>query len=295
MQQLSIGAVAELTQIPAHTLRKWKTRHGIAVPLRSDTGRRIYTHEHVEQLRLIRALVDRGHALSHLASLDIDALRELGSLHQEPAAKPSVSRLALVGPNACWLLSGSGLVVQRHTGDLTGWASQSLSDDVDALVIECDTLPAATMAQLHAMQQSLKLCIVIYRYASRRALAELADLHIVAVRGPATDQDILNHLHSAPAEHARIPRSAPRFDNAELGRIAALSPGLQCECPNHIAKLLMDITSFEHYSRECEDTDPAERALHEKLGNISAQARALFEDALVAVATADGIALKPSV
>ena len=76
MQQLSIGAVAQLTQIPAHTLRKWESRHGIATPLRSDTGRRIYTQEHVEQLQLIKALVGRGHALAHLAELSIEQLRE---------------------------------------------------------------------------------------------------------------------------------------------------------------------------------------------------------------------------
>ena len=56
----------------------------------------------------------------------------------------------------------------------------------------------------------------------------------------------------------------------------------------------MDISSFEQYSNECLDTDPRERALHQKLGDISAQARTLFEDALIAVAAADGIQLTPN-
>ncbi|MDG2278761.1 MAG: hypothetical protein P8L31_12435, partial [Pseudomonadales bacterium] len=77
-------------------------------------------------------------------------------------------------------------------------------------------------------------------------------------------------------------------------RIAALSPNIACECPNHIAKLLMDISSFERYSEQCVETDPDERALHAQLGDISTKARRLFEDALLAVATTDGLHLNPN-
>ena len=55
----------------------------------------------------------------------------------------------------------------------------------------------------------------------------------------------------------------------------------------------MDITSFERYSKECIDTDPAEHALHQQLASVSAQARQLFEGALLTVATAEGIKLEP--
>ena len=142
------------------------------------------------------------------------------------------------------------------------------------------------------VSESLQLLIVVYKYASRQTLVRLQERGVVTIIGPAEDLDILAHIEITQAPDADIEQPAPRFSNEELGRIAALSPGLLCECPNHIAKLLMDITSFEQYSRECQDTDPAERALHQKLGEISARARALLEDALVAVATADGIPLR---
>ena len=84
MQHYSIGAVSKLTNIPAHTLRKWESRHGIANPLRSPTGRRVYTDEQVERLKLIKHLVAAGHALAHLAALDDSALSDLAKQHTEP-------------------------------------------------------------------------------------------------------------------------------------------------------------------------------------------------------------------
>jgi DNA-binding transcriptional MerR regulator len=292
MQQLSIGAVAALTHIPAHTLRKWESRHGIAVPLRSETGRRVYTQEHVEQLQLIKMLIEHGHSLAYLAEQNIEQLRELAGLHEQPPARVHIQSLCLVGPNVCWLMSGSGMVLHRHPGTLSDWLQRPAFQESGALVVESNTLPPATVDALLQVSESLQLLIVVYKYASRRTLVRLQERGVVTIVGPAEDLDILAHIDITKAPDADIEQPAPRFSIEELGRIAALSPGLLCECPNHIAKLLMDITSFEQYSQECQDTDPAERALHQKLGEISARARALLEDALVAVATADGISLR---
>ena len=81
------------------------------------------------------------------------------------------------------------------------------------------------------------------------------------------------------------------FNPEQLSKIANLIPSLHCECPNHIAKLLIDINGFEQYCRECEDNDPKQRAMHEELGRLSAQARMIFEGALKAVAVADDLDL----
>ena len=42
---------------------------------------------------------------------------------------------------------------------------------------------------------------------------------------------------------------------------------------------------------ECEDQDPKERALHARLRLIAANARALFEEAVVEVAEHEGLSL----
>ncbi len=291
MQQLSIGAVAKLTQIPAHTLRKWESRHGIAVPLRSDTGRRVYTEAHVEVLRLIKTLVNSGHALAHLAELDLDALRDLAGMHDAGLERTRAGRIGLIGPNVARLLAGHRQVRFRSTDPLPESLAAALpTDEAMAYVVESVTLPDALIDALISARPGMAGLFVVYRYTPSETLTRLRDADIVPIQGPVDEEQLLRYLEPLPLEEER-PVRRQRFSDEELARIAALNPGLQCECPNHIAKLLMDITAFEKYSNECVDTDPAEKALHQRLASISAEARGLLEDALVAVASADGIAL----
>ena len=57
---LTIGAVAELTGVPAPTLRAWERRYGIPSPGRSASGHRIYGNGDVDLVRRLRRLVDGG-------------------------------------------------------------------------------------------------------------------------------------------------------------------------------------------------------------------------------------------
>lgn len=56
----TIGAVADLLDVPTSTLRTWEHRYGLIVPERSSGGQRLYTREQVEQLRFVKASVDEG-------------------------------------------------------------------------------------------------------------------------------------------------------------------------------------------------------------------------------------------
>ena len=63
-----IGAVARMTGISAHALRAWERRYGKWEPSRSKGGGRLYNDGDVGRLRLIRQLLDRGHAIGQLVS-----------------------------------------------------------------------------------------------------------------------------------------------------------------------------------------------------------------------------------
>ncbi len=65
-----IGAVAHQTGIPVETLRIWERRYRVVTPERSPRGGRLYSHAHVARLRRIKLLVERGHAIGQVASLD---------------------------------------------------------------------------------------------------------------------------------------------------------------------------------------------------------------------------------
>src|SRR4029077_18088730 len=56
----SIGAVAKMVGVPAQTLRAWEARDGQTVPVRSPGGQRLYSRDHVEQLRFVREHLESG-------------------------------------------------------------------------------------------------------------------------------------------------------------------------------------------------------------------------------------------
>jgi len=56
----SIGAVARMLDLSAATIRTWETRYGDVVPQRSEGGQRLYSRDHVEQLRFVKEQVAAG-------------------------------------------------------------------------------------------------------------------------------------------------------------------------------------------------------------------------------------------
>ena len=56
----SIGAVARMVDVPTQTLRSWEDRYAVIVPVRSQGGQRLYTRDHVEELRFVRDKVHSG-------------------------------------------------------------------------------------------------------------------------------------------------------------------------------------------------------------------------------------------
>lgn len=69
VEQFPIRTVAALTGVNAITLRAWERRYGLISPLRTPTGHRLYTHHHVEQIRRVLALADRGVPISRVRDL----------------------------------------------------------------------------------------------------------------------------------------------------------------------------------------------------------------------------------
>jgi len=82
-----------------------------------------------------------------------------------------------------------------------------------------------------------------------------------------------------------------RYDDAALTDFAGLSSTIACECPKHVAELLIQLSRFEAYSADCQSQSPADASLHDYLRRIAGQARALFESALERVAIEEGLML----
>lgn len=80
-----------MTGLSTHTLRVWEKRYGAVVPLRTEAGGRLYTDADVRRLRVLRSLVQSGHAISgiaHLGEEDLERMAAALSAVGPPAARP---------------------------------------------------------------------------------------------------------------------------------------------------------------------------------------------------------------
>ncbi|MBS1108218.1 MAG: methyltransferase cognate corrinoid protein, Methanosarcina family [Anaeromyxobacteraceae bacterium] len=78
-----IRVVARLTGIPIDTLRAWERRYGAVEPGRDDRGR-LYDDVDLQKLKLLRRLVERGHAIGRIANLGEPELGRLLEAGLEP-------------------------------------------------------------------------------------------------------------------------------------------------------------------------------------------------------------------
>ena len=82
-----IRVVARLTGIPVDTLRAWERRYGAVEPRRDDRGR-LYTDADLQKLRVLRQLVDRGHAIGRIARMpdeELSVLLDAGAAPEDRA------------------------------------------------------------------------------------------------------------------------------------------------------------------------------------------------------------------
>ncbi|HSG82294.1 MAG TPA: cobalamin-dependent protein [Gemmatimonadota bacterium] len=77
-----IQVVARRTGLSLDLLRAWEKRYGVVEPGRSAGGRRLYSDDDVERLRMLRRASDVGRRISNLAGLSTD---ELAALVEEDA------------------------------------------------------------------------------------------------------------------------------------------------------------------------------------------------------------------
>lgn len=73
----NISAVERETGLSKDVLRMWERRYGFPAPARDAYGERVYSTTDVEQLRLIKRLIDKGFRPGKLLSTPIEALQAL--------------------------------------------------------------------------------------------------------------------------------------------------------------------------------------------------------------------------
>lgn len=306
LEGVPIGAVTRMTGITAHTLRKWESRYGVIEPIRTDTGRRLYGQQDIERLLLVRDLIDRGHPISSLADLSGAQLEALLARSQPtPRATPSAGKAArvmvighIIGATVRLgaPLFAHSVQLDVQSTDALRWLEDSDRSGVraDVVVLECATLPRASVRRICDLAQQRRV-VVVYGFTASTVLQTLRGAAVICLRAPVSASALAASIDlAAEPVRADLDRTPPpaRFSPETIARVAGVAPSIRCECPQHVAQLLLDLSAFEQYSLECIDTQPQDRILHAYLKDVAATARSLFEDALERVAIAEGIDLE---
>jgi DNA-binding transcriptional MerR regulator len=157
---------------------------------------------------------------------------------------------------------------------------------------------SASGQRLYSADEVRRLALIRQLADLGHAIGQLAPLEMAQLQQLAgTHARTLDALRRGPVTSASspAPTSTPvpprRWDDAALADMAGLSSTIACECPQHVAELLMRLSHFEAYSAQCEQRSPADAELHAWLGRIAAQARAKFEEALERIARQEGLLL----
>lgn len=91
-EHYSVKTICQLTGLNEHTLRAWERRYQVVTPERMDNGRRVYSLDDLEKLKLITLLVRKGFLIGNIAT---SAIAELCNLVNDAKPIPGEEALSL--------------------------------------------------------------------------------------------------------------------------------------------------------------------------------------------------------
>lgn len=215
-------------------------------------------------------------------------------------------------------LTTNGLTIQLvgvfdSLVELTKASLSSNTPRVDLLLTHTASLQIGALQELRAAQKAwhANSAAVIYGYTNTAARMEFINSDTPLLQELCDDESLFqwlaelkitpfNEYKHQPSgklntrnviELTETEVSGPKFTDDTLTAFAAMSSTIACECPSHLAELLMQISHFESYSSDCTNRNAADAQLHAYLMKVSGVARMLFETALEHVAISEDLPL----
>jgi DNA-binding transcriptional MerR regulator len=228
------GAAARMARMPVATLRTWERRFQVVAPVASPSGHRLYSAVDVHRLTLLKQLSDRGHAIGHLAKLDLEALRQVATTHatlqSRASSRPDAQTQA---PTTPWRVVVVGMALAERLKrstirqqlvrevDLIGpyanvadclagardpWADAEVSADPsersarlgapDLLLLDLPTLQEGQAAELQELAGAWRTphAALICSYALPSACDALRLAGFAVQRGPMSDEALADWL-----------------------------------------------------------------------------------------------------
>ncbi|MGR8950067.1 MAG: MerR family transcriptional regulator [Gammaproteobacteria bacterium] len=306
--QFRIGAVSRLTQIPVDTLRAWERRYNVVEPDRTTSAARLYKQSDVARLKLLKQLVDAGHAISSVAACSMAELEELISLYEAEKSEQAnleteVDSLIVYGdPEAHTIdlkvVESKGITVIGTFSNWDEFCDAVSAKRPDAVLLQLATILGDDVVRIGRLSGRLKSTRMLasYGFAANATIDRLERDGIVVLRAPTNSEEVLHLLNIRSHSGEEIPdqfsvRPRRLFDDSTLEDLAKISSTVQCECPHHLVDIVKTLNQFERYSAECESRSDEDAALHARLTVTTAVSRSMFEKALLEVALHEGIEL----
>ena len=302
-----IGTVAQLTNISVERLRAWERRHGMAPAFRAGKTR-FYSKPQVQRLIKLKRLIDNGHPISSIADLTDEQLDDRLATQRLMSAKPA--RTGLIGPNLLVLEQQQSepqrIEVCARWANLQAFsreqqAAESASAALDAIVVQ---LPVLNLQHIDSIEE---LCpgthlVALYQFATAKQISEVEARGIPTMKWPASWTEIEYAAASGGGSSAASSKAVERrFADEELIAIAASALGDASGCPQHLVELISQLNAFAEYAADYQTQtvsgDPqqcAQTSLYQRIHTDATHARAQLEQALEALAIAEGLIASPN-
>jgi PAS domain S-box-containing protein len=105
----TIGEVAAMLGVSAHTIRAWERRHGIVHPVRTPTKQRRYRAEDVELLRHLRQVMEQGGLSLRLAYMTVTGAIEPAEPGSRKGTRGGGEPVALSSDASLWQMVSDAL------------------------------------------------------------------------------------------------------------------------------------------------------------------------------------------
>ena len=187
------------------------------------------------------------------------------------------------------------------------FSSAELAQDVDVLVVELPVLDGKSAPELRELSRHARASrtLVVFGFGSAETVAQLERSGTTALRFPVTWEEIrvLAGADRYPQKQqkttetegleAGLNEEPPErlYDDRQLAAASTISTAIKCECPHHLADLILSLCHFEEYSARCKSQSREDAALHAYLHVTTAKARRLMEQALQKAIEVEGIDL----
>ena len=155
--EYSIQFVSNITGINPHTIRAWEKRYSAVVPLRNESGRRVYNEEEVERLQMLHDLVGVGNNISDIANKPNEQLK---ALHKEYVHKDSgsINKKAASEIDFNRVLQNLILALDNYKLDIINHEFEKLAGDLNPRAFALDLL-APLLHEVGVQVQSRRISI----------------------------------------------------------------------------------------------------------------------------------------